>query len=88
MKHPTDNCNFRLPSLFWKDGQMHKVRRMDSPAYFPPVKLPTKRVNFRSASASWEYEQMYRCTKAEEMPVFFSSFAKVGYDSVCYSLIV
>jgi hypothetical protein len=35
MKHPTDNCNFRLPSLFWKDGQMHKVRRMDSPAYFP-----------------------------------------------------
>jgi hypothetical protein len=52
------------------------------------VKLLTKRVNFRSASASWEYEQMYRCTKAEEMPVFFSSFAKVGYDSVCYSLIV
>jgi hypothetical protein len=31
---------------------------------------------------------MNRCTKAEEMPVFFSSFAKVGYDPVCYSLIV
>jgi hypothetical protein len=31
---------------------------------------------------------MYRCTKDREMPVFLISFAKVGYDSVCYSLIV